>query len=121
LTQTLQYVFDLEAAVASVHRLLRAGGVALVTVPSVSRIAASTRLGGEFWRFTTASCARLFGPVFEEVEVTAYGNVLACAAFLFGMAREDLSRRELDTYDEFFPLLVAVRARKGPSDGRPSV
>jgi hypothetical protein len=39
--------------------------------------------------------------------------------FLFGMAREDLSR--LDTYDEFFPLLVAVRARKGPSDGRPSV
>jgi SAM-dependent methyltransferase len=113
LTQTLQYVFDLPAAIESVRRVLRPGGVALVTVPSVSRIAASAGVEGEFWRFTTASCERLFAPLFDEVEAKAYGNVLACAAFLFGMAREDLSEPELTTGDEYFPLLVAVRARLG--------
>jgi SAM-dependent methyltransferase len=120
LTQTLQYVFDLRSAVESIHRLLRAGGVALITVPSVSRIAASAGVDGEFWRFTTASCRRLFAPLFDEVEVQAYGNVLACAAFLFGMAREDLSERELETRDEFFPLLVAVRVRKA-DNGRQDI
>jgi hypothetical protein len=97
-----------------VHRLLRVGGVALVTVPSVSRITASAGVAGEYWRFTTASCERLFCEAFEDVEVRAYGNVLVSAAFLFGMAQEDFSQRELDTHDEFFPLLLAVRAHKGP-------
>ncbi len=112
LTQTLQYVFDLAAAVEGVHRLLRPGGVALVTVPSVSRIDAFAGVEHEFWRFTTASCTRLFGGAFSRFEVRAYGNVLAGAAFLFGMAREDLKRRELDTHDAYFPLLIAVRAVK---------
>ena len=118
LTQTLQYVFDPLVAVQSVHRVLRPGGVALISVPSVSRIAASAGVDGEFWRFTTASCKRLFAPLFDEVEVKAYGNVLTCAAFLFGMAREDLSQHELDTHDEFFPLLVTVRARAAPQNDR---
>jgi hypothetical protein len=114
LTQTLQYIFDLAAAVEGVHRLLRVGGVALVTVPSVSRITASAGVAGDYWRFTTAACERLFRESFEEVDVRAYGNVLVSAAFLFGMAQEDLSQRELDTHDEFFPLLLAVRAHKRP-------
>jgi SAM-dependent methyltransferase len=110
LTQTLQYVFDVGAAVESVRRLLRPGGVALMTVPSVSRIAASAGVDREFWRFTTAACDGLFRPRFAEVDVRAYGNVLTCAAFLLGLAAEEFSTRELEQHDPYFPLLIAVRA-----------
>jgi SAM-dependent methyltransferase len=113
LTQTLQYVFDLDAAVRHVHRILRPGGTVLCTVPTVSRIG-RRELESELWRFTPAACARLFAGAFEHdaVEVQGCGNVLTCVAFLMGMAAEELSARELETDDAFFPLLVTVRATK---------
>ena len=112
-TQTLQLIYDTRSAIAHAHRILRPGGVLLATVPSVSRIA----LGPAFvdhWRFTSASCARLFGEYFgaEHVTVAAQGNVLACIAFLLGLAYDELSPTELDVRDENFPLLVTVRAVK---------
>jgi SAM-dependent methyltransferase len=112
LVQTLQYIYDVEAAVRSAHRLLRRGGVVLVTVPAVSRIARSAGVDGDYWRFTAASSRRLFAGVFgeENVEVRSYGNVLTGAAFLMGLAAEELSAEELRSEDEFFPVLVAVRA-----------
>jgi SAM-dependent methyltransferase len=114
LTQTLQFIFDVPAAVNHVHRMLRPGGVVLVTVPSVSRIAPVYGLERDYWRFTTASCRRLFGTVFgaDAVAVRSYGNVRTATAFLSGLASEELSRRELDAQDEYFPLIVAVRAVK---------
>jgi hypothetical protein len=39
--------------------------------------------------------------------------VLTAVAFLVGMAREELSPRELNRDDPFFPLVVTVRATKG--------
>lgn len=116
LTQTLQFVYDLRAALETVHRILRPGGTVLCTVPSVSRINRSY-LENEYWRFTSASCAALFGDAFPggEVVVRSHGNVLTGVAFLLGMAREELSSREVAADDAFFPLLVTVRATKaGP-------
>lgn len=115
ITQTLQYVYDVEAAARGVHRLLRPGGVALVTVPAVSRIAVSAGVQREFWRFTYASCAQVFGGVFAgPVDVRARGNVLVAVAFLVGMAREELSTEELEFDDPYFPVLITVRAQKQP-------
>ena len=114
-TQTLQYVFDVETAVRGIHGLLRPGGVALVTVPAVSRVARSAGVDGDFWRFTRASCARLFGDRFDgPVDVRAMGNVLVAVAFLVGMAREELSVQELAADDPYFPVLITVRAQKKP-------
>ena len=112
-TQTLQFIFGLDAAVRGIHRLLAPGGVVLATVPSVSRIAPSAGLDGDFWRFTSASCRRLFGDVFgSEVDVRSFGNMLVGVAFLLGMAGEELSTRELDDDDPYFPFLIAVRGEK---------
>ena len=113
LTQTLQYVYDLQSAVGHVHRVLRPGGTVLCTVPTVSRIARGT-LETEYWRLTALACERLFQDAFVDgtVDVRAHGNVLASVAFLVGMAAEELSARELDRVDPFFPLLVTVRATK---------
>lgn len=113
LTQTLQYIYDLEATVAHAHRILRPGGTLLCTVPVVSRID-RLQLESEYWRLTAAACSRLFGDVFpsNNVAVRERGNVLAAVAFLVGMAAEELSRRELERDDPFFPVLVTVRATK---------
>jgi SAM-dependent methyltransferase len=113
LTQTLQYVYDIRSAVGHAHRILSPGGTLLCTVPTVSRIA-RRELESEYWRLTAAACSRLFGDVFAggRVEVRARGNVLSAVAFLVGMAREELSPRELDRDDPFFPIIVTVQARK---------
>ena len=113
LVQTLHFVYDVQSAVAEVHRTLKPGGVVLCTVPSVSRVSRRS-LDSEYWRFTTAACERLFGRTFgdDQVEVSSYGNVLAAIAFLTGLASEELDLSELDTRDPFFPVVIAVRAQK---------
>jgi SAM-dependent methyltransferase len=113
LTQTLQYVYDLRSAVGHVHRILRPGGTVLCTVPTVSRIARGT-LDTEYWRLTALGCQRLFADAFTggTVEARAHGNVLTAVAFLIGMASEELSTRELELADPFFPLLVTIKATK---------
>ncbi len=114
LTQTLQFIYDVRASIRYVHRLLRPGGVALVTVPCASRLAHTYHTQSDYWRFTPASCAMLFGDVFgpEQTTVYSYGNVLAMIAFLAGMAHQELSRAELETRDPLYPIIVAVRATK---------
>jgi SAM-dependent methyltransferase len=113
LTQTLQFIDDVPAALRHAHRILRPGGTLLCTVPAVSRIGRSY-LDTEYWRFTAAGCQALFSSVFEggDVEVRSYGNVLVAVGFLLGMAQKELRKRELDTNDPFFPVIVTVRATK---------
>lgn len=114
LTQTLQLIFDVPAALAHVERILRPGGVVLVTVPSVSRIVPRYGLGTDYWRFTTASCTALFRRAFGDgvVTVRSDGNLRTEIAFLAGLAQEELTRAELDAHDDYFPLVVCVRAVK---------
>jgi SAM-dependent methyltransferase len=109
LTQTLQLIYDQTEAIGNAYRLLRPGGVLLVTVPSVSRI--DRDFGCDYWRFTTASCQRLFAEWFgaERTTIRSYGNLVTCVAFLQGMAYEELSRQELEENDPAFPLIIAVR------------
>ncbi len=114
LTQTLHVIDDLHAAVRESARLLKPGGVALVTLPCVSRIAPEQGLDADFWRFTAAAARRLFEQHFdaEHVTVRSHGNVLVSLAFLYGLASHELRPGELDAHDPYFPLLVTVRARK---------
>jgi SAM-dependent methyltransferase len=114
LTQTLQFIYDVQAAVRHAHRLLAPGGVLLATLPVVSRIAPRYGLEIDYWRFTAASCRRLFGDPFgaANVAVRTYGNVLAAMAFLEGAALEEIPREKLVADDPYHPVIVAVRAVK---------
>ena len=124
LTQTLGVVYDVAGALRHAVRMLKPGGVLLCTVPASGRISYEEGLDGDYWRFTEASVRRLFSEVLppEGYEITGHGNVLAGAAFLYGLAVHELTREELDAYDPFFPVVYTVRAVKpaSPSASRAS-
>ena len=116
-TQTLQLIYDVRAAIETMHRILKPGGVLLLTVPGISQINRhDSETWGDYWcwNFTALSLRRLFGESFgaENVLVEPHGNVLAAAGFLYGMGRQDLTRRELDHHDPDYELLITVHARK---------
>ena len=114
LTQTLQLIYDVQAAIAHCHRILRRNGVLLATVPSASRVVGNPEMPLDYWRFTTSSCRRLFADRFGETQVAvqSFGSLSTVCAFLYGLAHEELPRQRLDFHDPRFPLIVGVRAVK---------
>jgi SAM-dependent methyltransferase len=113
-TQTLQLVYDVPMAVATLHRLLRPGGVALVTVPGISQTDDPAWEQSWFWSFTAHAARRLFGTVFGPAAtvVTSHGNALTATAFLQGLATQDLTAEELDFVDPAYPFLITIAATR---------
>ncbi len=111
-TQTLQYIPDLDAAVKEILRITKPGGAALLTVPSLQK----RDLEGyqEYWRFTAIGTAHLFRKYFPpaNVEVKTWGNVLSGMAFWIGLAQEELKPTQLDKHDPMYPCTISVRAIK---------
>lgn len=114
-TQTLQFVYDARAALATLHRILAPGGVLLATVPGITKISPpEDEEFGEWWHFTARSVRRLAEEAFGEgnVEVEAFGNVLSAAGFLFGLGRYDLSEEEIAHRDPGYEVTLGIRAVK---------
>ena len=117
-TQTLHCIYDLHSAVGNLKRLLRTGGIALVSLPGISQISRyDADRWGDYWRLTPQAAIRLFGDCFgrPHIEVRSYGNVLAANALLQGLAVSDLPKGGLEKEDPDYPLLVCVRAVKAPA------
>jgi len=114
LTQTLHMIYDVRGVIATVHRALASGGIVLATVPGISQIDAQDGPEKWFWFMTQTAAYRLFGEVFapEAVTVGVHGNVLAATALLQGLAREEVSRTDLDVVDPLYPVLTTIRAVK---------
>jgi SAM-dependent methyltransferase len=116
LTQTLQLVFDVHAAMRTLGRILAPGGVLLVTVPGISQVAAESEWGRTwYWAFTPRSVERLLREVMQadELEMEVHGNVMSSTAFLYGLASEEVSEEALRTVDPDYPLIINARATKG--------
>ena len=114
-TQTLQFIYDVRAALRTLYRILKPGGVLLATGNGISQIARwDMDHWGEYWRFTSLSAHRLFTEVFpvSDVAVQAHGNVLAALAFLHGLVSEELQKDELDYFDPDYEVLITIRAVK---------
>ena len=122
MTQTLQVIYDVRAAVRGTRELLAPEGVLLATVPGISQISREDRRDwGDWWRFTSDSARRLFADAYgpENVEVQAHGNVLSAACFLYGLAAEELNEEQLTHRDPDFELLMTIRAvKRGGEDSR---
>lgn len=114
-TQTLQFIFDPEAAVRNCYSFLKPGGTLLVTVPGISQISRwDMDRWGHYWSFTSRSMERIFDRAFPsgDVDITVHGNVLTAMAFLHGLAAEELAPADLQHNDPDYQLLITVRASK---------
>lgn len=114
LTQTLQLVFDVDAALRTVQRVLRPGGVLLATVPGITQIASDQWSATWSWSFTPYSIRHLLEAAMPGavIDIAARGNVLTSTAFLQGIAAEELTTAEMDPDDPTFPMLITARAVK---------
>ena len=113
--QTLQYIYGVRAAARTLHRILREGGVLVAAFNEITKISRDDmQHWSDYWRFTTLSARLLFEEVFshECVEVEAYGNVLAAAGSLYGLAADELRLEELNYSNPDYEVLIAGRAVK---------
>ncbi len=114
LTQTLQYVYDLPAAIQTIHRVLKPGGVVLATLPGISQISQDSWSQYWRWNFTKLSAQEIFSEFFpsSHLQVEAFGNALVAISFLQGLGLQELTTDELDFQDELYKILITVRAEK---------
>jgi SAM-dependent methyltransferase len=114
LTQTLHLLYEVRSAIRTIHRILKPGGVLLATFPGISQISRDEWRKSWYWAFTSLSARQLFEEAFpaDDVEVETHGNVLAAISFLHGLATEELRKRELDTRDPAYEVLITLRAVK---------
>lgn len=114
-TETLQYVYEIKDAIRHLYRMLKPGGVLLVTMMSISPIdAVEQPRWGDLWRLTTTCLDRLLKETFpaEGVDVSSRGNVLTATAYLYGLSVEDLEPEEVTFQDPAIQLVVCARAVK---------
>ncbi len=112
IAETLQLIYDMPAALRTLDRILKPGGVLLATFPGMSQF---TRNDADewtyYWGLTSHSARILFTDAFPtgDVEIRAFGNVLASAAFLFALCDRDLRKHELDHVDPDYELEITAR------------
>jgi SAM-dependent methyltransferase len=111
-TQTLHLIYDVDLAVATLHRISRPNGVVLATFPGISQLSGDEWSRTWSWGFDSLLAGRLFASHFGEQNITveAHGNSLAAAAFLQGLATVDLTPAQLDADEAGCELIVTVRA-----------
>jgi SAM-dependent methyltransferase len=116
-THTLQLIYDVHAAVRTLHRILKPGGVLLATVPGVGPTCGSWA-DSTYWKFTPLSARRIAEGVFGSAHVTVagHGNALIAVAFLHGLVVGDVSAADLEADERGYEIAITLRAAK-PIDG----
>lgn len=113
LTQVLHLTFDVRAALGHCARILKPGGVLLLTVPANNKVDFHVT---DYWRFTQASLTRAVSEAFQlnDPEIGAHGNSRVTSGFLTGLAAEEFDPSDLEEYDQRFPLVLTCRAVRAP-------
>lgn len=115
LPQTLQFIYDMSAAIENSYRILKPKGVLLATFSGISQISRyDMDRWGDYWRITSKTAHILFSKCFsvDNVTVEHYGNVLSATGFLQGLASNELSNMELDFIDPDYEVIITVRVVK---------
>jgi SAM-dependent methyltransferase len=113
-TQVLVLVRHATQAMREMRRILKPGGVALVTMPGISHISPlpeeAAAWSWSFYQNTLRSLLAEAGFDADSLQVEGRGNLRTTVAFLAGLAQQDLAPGDYDTDDARFPLIVTARA-----------
>lgn len=110
LPNTLCFLRDLDAALREARRIVRRGGVILATVPGFVPLTPDV---ADYWHASAEGWRVVAARVWPDCEtaVESYGNCLAAAAAMYGIAAEELTDAELDAQDPRYPVLVTIACR----------
>jgi SAM-dependent methyltransferase len=112
-TQVFEHLAHPERAAESLFRMLKPGGLVLLTAPFLNPVHYSPT---DFRRFTPECLEMILREAgFDVEEVDFGGNCLVGTGNFVGMVTEDFTPEELDAKDARFPYNVLVRARR-PGD-----
>lgn len=115
LTQTIQFIYDIKAALKNAYCALKPGGSLLLTASGISQISRyDMDRWGDFWRFTSKSLQMLLKEMAPEavIEVSSCGNVAVAKAFLDGIALEELPSDVLNYQDDDYQVLLTAWVKK---------
>lgn len=116
LTQVLVLIQNVQEAFRELHRVLKPGGVALITVPGISQISSIPDEAANWsWSFYPKTLRWLLsnaGFDATSLEVEGWGNLKTTVAFLAQLAQSDLEPGDYEFNDSRYPLIVAARAVK---------
>ncbi len=114
LTQTLHLIYNFKSALQTCERILKPGGVLLITVPGISHIDYDEWGDNWLWAFTATSLRRLLSEVFPTslIDVNTYGNVFIATAFLYGMGTSEVTPSQLDFNDSHYQVIITATATK---------
>lgn len=107
----LHLVYEADVFTRELHRLLAPQGTLLVAVPGTSMIDPNWT---EYRRWTPLGIQTLLGQFFQssKIQVECYGNSLAAAAEMRGLASDEITSWDLDARDDIFPVEVCGLAVK---------
>jgi peptidoglycan/xylan/chitin deacetylase (PgdA/CDA1 family)/SAM-dependent methyltransferase len=113
LTQVLHYIPDSVAAVEQVARILKPGGVLLLTVPGITQNA-SNHDGDLMWSFFEPGIRRLLATRFDSRRTLTgtHGNAGLAASFLMGLTAPEVPKALYAVQDREYPIVVTARAMK---------
>ncbi len=115
ITQTLPFIYDMKNVSRNIIRLLKPGGVALITAGGITPISRfDMDRWGHYWSFTDLSLKKLFEETVppENISIETYGNVKSCTFFLYGMAAEEMAFEDIEKKDIDYPLTICAIIRK---------
>jgi Glycosyltransferases involved in cell wall biogenesis len=114
LTQTLHLIYDFKGALDNCYRILKPGGVLLLTVPGITHIHHGEWGKYWMWSFTKASIERALRESFHpgSIDVQSHGNVLAATAFLYAMGLPELKKEQVDYNDPQYQVIITATAIK---------
>lgn len=115
LTQTLPFIYDVQSACKNIMRMLKPGGVAMLTVSGISMVSQyDDSRWGHYWGFTRTSLKKLFRDYTKEnaIEIVSMGNCKTAAAFIYGLSAEDLDRQDFTVDDPLTPVMLGMVVKK---------
>lgn len=114
-TVTLNFIYDYKKAILGIYKMLRKGGVALVSVAGLIQVSRyDYDRWGDYWRFTDMGIKKDFEKIFgsKNVHCFTYGNVLTAMAELQGIPAEKFSDTEIFYHDPDYQVLITIVAIK---------